>query len=76
MSITIKNLEDLRQLEGWVIDKITYEPPGMKFRLTHIAAPVNLIVTFSPTLSFGLSGNLMTATLGLNMDVKEIPVET
>ena len=75
MPFTIKTLEDLRQLEGWVIDKITYEPPGMKLKLTHIAAEVNLIVTFAPTLSMGLTGNLMTATLGLNMDVKEIPVE-
>ena len=73
--ITIKNLEDLRQLEGWVVDKIIYEPPGMKLKLTHIAAETNIVVTFVPTLSFGLSGNFITATLGLNMDVKETPVE-
>ena len=75
MTIVIKSLEDLRQLEGWMIDKVSYEPPGIRLTLSQIASPTKIVLTFTPTLQFGLSGNLMTANLGLNMDLKEHPVE-
>ena len=74
MSIIIKSVEDLRQLEKWMIDKISVQPPGLKLLLTHIAAESPVEITLIPVATPAMVGNVLTVNVGLNIETKDVPV--
>jgi hypothetical protein len=75
VAITLTSIEDLRKLEGWVIDKVSYEPPGLRLTLSHYASPTYLVVILTPQTGIGLNNGFIQATTAMHIKAEEFPKE-
>ena len=72
--LVIKNLEDLKKLSGWTIEKagkVANATPActIGLLLSHPAAERKVVLKFWPTVTFGRAGNIMLVNESLKIEV-------
>ena len=75
MGITLQGADDLRKLEGYMVERVSWEPTGLKIVLSHVASNNKLVVQLTPQVQLGLNNGNISVLPSLNINVTEQPKE-
>lgn len=73
--LVITKPEDIKKLQGWTIMEAGLLPPprgGVGLKISHPAAAIPVVVLITAQAMMGLSGEVVIAKAGLNVESKDI----